>query len=118
MRGPTQIDFPMLSMTCVRCAETLQEHLKAVPGVQGALALVKGGYTPDVIVVERGRPVQLYFRREETLACSEMVIFGDFHTNAKLPTGETVFIELMADRPAEYAFGCQMEMYRGRLIVE
>jgi plastocyanin domain-containing protein len=87
-------------------------------GYQEALILVKGGYTPDVIVVERGRPVRLNFRREETAACSEMVIFGDFNKSAKLPTGETVSIELMPEKPGEYEFACQMGMFRGRLIVE
>jgi copper chaperone CopZ len=42
MSGTTQIEFPMLGMTCVRCAETLQEHLRAVPGVQGALGIHTG----------------------------------------------------------------------------
>ncbi len=87
-------------------------------GYQEALILVKGGYTPDVIVVERGRPVRLSFRREETAACSEMVIFDDFNKSAKLPTGETVPIELMPDKPGEYEFACQMGMFRGKLIVE
>ena len=87
-------------------------------GYQEALILVKGGYTPDVIVVERGRPVRLHFRREETAACSEMVIFSEFNKSARLPTGETVAIELMADKPGEYEFACQMGMFRGRLIVE
>jgi plastocyanin domain-containing protein len=31
-----------------------------------------------------------------------MVIFGDFNKSAKLPTGETVPIELMPDKPGEY----------------
>ncbi len=87
-------------------------------GYQEALILVKGGYTPDVIVVERGRPVRLNFRREETAACSEMVIFSDFNKSAKLPTGETVSIELMPEKPGAYEFACQMGMFRGRLIVE
>jgi len=87
-------------------------------GYQEALILVKGGYTPDVIVVERGRPVRLNFRREETAACSEMVIFSDFNKSAKLPTGETVSIELMPDQPGEYEFACQMGMFRGKLVVE
>jgi plastocyanin domain-containing protein len=87
-------------------------------GYQEALILVKGGYTPDIIVVERGRPVRLNFRREETAACSEMVIFSDFNRSAKLPTGETVSIELMPERPGAYEFACQMGMFRGRLIVE
>ncbi|HXH12167.1 MAG TPA: cupredoxin domain-containing protein [Alphaproteobacteria bacterium] len=90
----------------------------ASSGYQEALVLVKGGYTPDVIVVERGRPVRLHFRREETAACSEIVVFSDFNKSARLPTGETVAIELLPDKPGEYEFTCQMGMFRGRLIVE
>ena len=40
-------------------------------GYQEAMILVKGGYTPDTIVVRRGRPVRLNFRREETASCSD-----------------------------------------------
>ena len=87
-------------------------------GYQEALILVKGGYTPDVIVVEHGKPVRLNFRREETAACSEMVVFGDFAKSAKLPTGETVAVEFVPDKPGEYEFACQMGMLRGKLVVE
>jgi plastocyanin domain-containing protein len=87
-------------------------------GYQEAMILVKGGYTPDVIVVQHGRPVRLNFRREESAACSEMVVFSDFGKSAMLPEGEIVPIELLPDKPGEYAFSCQMGMFRGRLIVE
>ena len=87
-------------------------------GYQEAMVLVKGGYTPDVIVVERGRPVRLNFVRAESAACSEMVMFPDFNKSAKLPEGETVPVELLPDKPGEYEFQCQMGMLRGKLIVE
>ena len=87
-------------------------------GYQEAMVLVKGGYTPDVIVVERGRPVRLNFVRTESAACSEMVLFPDFNKSAKLPEGETVPLELLPDKPGEYEFQCQMGMLRGKLIVE
>ncbi len=87
-------------------------------GYQEAMVLVKGGYTPDVIVVERGRPVRLNFVRTESAACSEMVLFPDFNKSAKLPEGETVSIELLPDKAGEYEFQCQMGMLRGKLIVE
>lgn len=90
----------------------------AVGSRQEALIVVKGGYTPDTIVVERGRPVRLNFRREETAACSEMVLFPDFDKSAMLPTGETVAIEFLPENPGEYEFTCQMGMLKGRLIVE
>jgi plastocyanin domain-containing protein len=87
-------------------------------GYQEAMILVKGGYTPDVIVVQHGKPVRLNFRREETAACSEMVIFNAFGKSAKLPEGETVPIEFLPEKPGEYEFSCQMGMFRGKLVVE
>jgi len=87
-------------------------------GYQEAMILVKGGYTPDIIVVQHGKPVRFHFRREETAACSEMVIFKDFGKSAHLPTGETVPVEFLPEQPGEYEFTCQMGMLRGKLIVE
>lgn len=87
-------------------------------GYQEAMILVKGGYTPDTIIVRRGRPVRLNFRREETATCSDKVIFADFQKSAELPTGETVPVELLPKEPGEFAFACPMGMFRGRLIVE
>ena len=87
-------------------------------GYQEAMVLVKGGYTPDVIVVERGRPVRLNFVRAESASCSEMVLFPDFNKSAKLPEGETVPVEFMPEQAGEFEFQCQMGMLRGKLIVE
>jgi plastocyanin domain-containing protein len=87
-------------------------------GHQEAMILVKGGYTPDAIVVTHGKPVRLNFRREETAACSEMVLLPDFNKSAQLPTGETVAVEFVPEQAGEYEFTCQMGMLRGKLIVE
>lgn len=87
-------------------------------GYQEAMILVKGGYTPDVIVVERGRPVRLNFRREETAACTEMVVFDAFGKSASLPTGQTVPVEFLPEKSGEYEFTCGMGMVRGKVIVE
>lgn len=90
----------------------------AASGRQEATIVVKGGYDPDTIVVRHGRPVRLNFRREETAACSEMVLFPDFEKSARLPTGQTVAIEFTPNKPGEFEFTCQMGMLRGKLIVE
>jgi plastocyanin domain-containing protein len=90
----------------------------ASSGYQEAMVLVKGGYSPDTIVVRAGTPVRLTFRREESSSCSEMVVFGDFDKSARLPEGDLVVVELLPDRPGTYGFTCQMGMLRGRLIVE
>jgi len=87
-------------------------------GHQEVMILVKGGYTPDVIVVEKGRPVRLNFRREETASCSEMGLLPDFELSAQLPVGETVAVEFVPQEAGEFEFACQMGMLRGKLIVE
>jgi plastocyanin domain-containing protein len=87
-------------------------------GYQEQMVLVKGGYTPDVIVVERGKPVRLNFVRQESASCSEMVLLPAFNKSAKLPEGETVPVEFLPSEPGEYEFACQMGMIRGRVIVE
>jgi plastocyanin domain-containing protein len=87
-------------------------------GRQEALILVKGGYTPDVVLVKKDQPVRLNFLREETASCSEMVLLPDFQKSARLPTGETVPIEFIPRESGEFEFTCQMGMFRGKLIVE
>jgi len=87
-------------------------------GLQEALVTVKGGYSPNVIVVEAGKPVRLNFRREETAACSEQVIFPDFGKQATLTPHKTIPVEFTPDKPGEYEFQCAMGMLRGKLIVE
>lgn len=87
-------------------------------GAQEVNITVKGGYTPDVIAVEAGRPVRLHFTRRESASCSEMVVFGDFNKSAKLPEDETVTLEILPEKPGEYDFACQMGMIRGKIIAQ
>lgn len=91
---------------------------EAASGYQEAMILVKGGYTPDTIIVRAGRPVRLNFRREETASCSDKVIFADFGKSADLPTGAIVPVELLPKEAGIYEFACPMGMFRGRLVVE
>lgn len=86
-------------------------------GFQEAMILVKGGYTPDLIVAEAGTPIRLTFLREESGACSERVVLADFHKSAELPEGQQVSIDLPATKPGEYLFQCGMAMLRGKLVV-
>lgn len=86
-------------------------------GLQEATVRVANGYTPDTIVVERGRPVRLTFLRDESSACSETVVFDDFGISAPLPEGEPVSVEITPNEAGSYAFGCAMGMVRGTLVV-
>lgn len=92
--------------------------LESRSGIQEAAITVKGGYNPDVIVVQKGVPVRLHFTRQESALCSEQVIFDKIDKSAKLPEGETVTIEFTPEEAGEIPFQCQMGMLRGKVVVE
>ena len=90
----------------------------AAGGVQEVRVLVKGGYTPDTIVVQAGQPVRLQFSRDETADCSERVVFDRFKIDQALPAFQTTTIEFTPNDPGEYPFRCGMNMLKGLLVVE
>ncbi len=87
-------------------------------GVQEVRVIVKGGYTPDTIVVQAGKPVRLQFYRDETADCSERVVFERFGIDQQLPAFQTTAVEFTPDQPGEYPFRCGMNMLKGLLVVE
>ena len=87
-------------------------------GVQEVEINVRGGYSPDVVVVRQGVPVRFNFYRDETDSCSEQVIFGDFGIARDLPPFQTTSIEFTPDKPGEFIFTCGMNMIRGKVVVE
>jgi len=87
-------------------------------GVQEVRVIVKGGYTPDTIVVQAGKPVRLQFYRDETADCSERVVFERFGIDQQLPPFQTTTVEFTPDQPGEYPFRCGMNMLKGLLVVE
>ena len=87
-------------------------------GVQEIAVTVKGGYQPDTILVQAGKPVRLRFYRDETADCSERVVFEQFGIDRRLPAFETTVVEFTPAEPGEYPFRCGMSMLKGLLVVE
>lgn len=97
--------------------KAFQAELKEM-GIQEIKVVVKGGYSPDVIVVKKGIPVRLYFYRDETADCSDTIVFGDFKIRKALPAFKTTSIEFTPEKEGEYVFTCGMGMMRGKLVVK
>lgn len=91
---------------------------RVAEGVQRVRINVRGGYTPDVVVVKKGLPVELEFYREEDSSCTDEVVFGDFQISRRLPAFETTTVRLVPERAGEFRFNCGMNMVRGKLVVE
>jgi plastocyanin domain-containing protein len=89
-----------------------------VAGVQEVRVVVKGGYTPDTVVVRAGEPVRLQFYRDETADCSERVVFEDFGIDTALPAFQTTAVEFTPEEAGEFRFRCGMNMLTGLLVVE
>jgi plastocyanin domain-containing protein len=87
-------------------------------GVQEVAITVKGGYSPDVIEVERGQPVQLSFYRDEKNSCSEELLMPDFSIRRDLPAFKTTLVELLPKEAGTFSFTCGMGMLRGSLVVK
>ena len=87
-------------------------------GVQEINVTVKGGYSPDVIVVRQGSPVRLNFYRDETASCSEQLVLGDFGIARDLPPFQTTTVEFTPTGPGEHTFTCGMNMMRGKVVVQ
>ncbi|MDH3947617.1 MAG: cupredoxin domain-containing protein [Gammaproteobacteria bacterium] len=81
--------------------------------------LVKDGvYSPALIQVKQGEIIRLRFIREDPSPCAAKVIFNSLGKTLELPANESAEIELQMDEVGEVDFTCDMQMYRGKLIVE
>ena len=92
--------------------------VSSAAGVQQVDILVKGGYSPNVIEVERGKPVQLNFYRDEEGTCSEELLLPDFNIRRDLAPFKTTAIEFLPKQAGTFEFTCGMHMLRGSLVVK
>jgi len=79
---------------------------------------VKGGYSPAVVRVKAGEPVQLTFDRQETSGCSAELLIPAFGIQESLPAFGRKVVEFTPERPGTYEFTCGMRMLRGHVVVE
>jgi plastocyanin domain-containing protein len=77
-----------------------------------------GVYSPAQVRVEAGEPIILSFVRKDSSPCSAIVQFDELGLSEELPLNKAREIKFESLTPGKYAFSCQMQMYRGELIVE
>jgi P-type Cu+ transporter len=87
-------------------------------GVQRVVVTVKGGYSPDVIKVRQGLPLEMVFDRQESGDCTSRVVFPDFAVSAALPAYHQTTVRLAPARAGTFGFACGMNMVHGTLVVE
>jgi Cu+-exporting ATPase len=87
-------------------------------GVARVRVKVAGGYSPDMIRVRQGVPLEIVFDRQESGECTSQVVFPDLRVSANLPAYAETTVRLRPERAGRYGFACGMNMIHGQLIVE
>ena len=92
---------------------------KVVAASEGRIEIhvANGVYAPDRVQVSAGTTTHFRFIREDPAPCAEVVKFEGLDISRELPLGEPVDLAIRYDEPGEYAFTCQMGMYRGQVLV-
>ncbi len=80
--------------------------------------IVEGGYSPQNIVIQKGKTTKINFIRRDPSSCLEEVVLGDFKTRRFLPLNKKVTIELKPQEEGEFTFGCGMNMHHGKIIIK
>ncbi len=79
---------------------------------------VRGGYSPNLVRIEAGKPVRLRFDRQENSDCSARVVFPDLRKSVSLAAFGTTTLDLDITEPGEYSWACGMNMLHGTLLAE
>jgi plastocyanin domain-containing protein len=82
------------------------------------ITVENGVYQPARLRVVPHKAVALRFLRRDESPCAETVIFPNLDISISLPLGRPATVQLPPLETGEYAFHCQMQMYRGVLKVE
>jgi len=92
--------------------------VKVNSDVSELLVTVENGvYNPARLSIPAGQTTSVKFLRKEASPCAGTVVFADLSISEELPLNKEKVIQLPALAPGSYSFTCQMQMYRGELIV-
>ncbi|NKQ55663.1 cadmium-translocating P-type ATPase [Amycolatopsis sp. K13G38] len=86
-------------------------------GVQRIQVIVRGGYSPNVVQVHQGVPVEIEFDRQESGDCTSRVVFPDLQLSAALPAHEHTTVRFTPREAGAFGFACGMNMIHGTLVV-
>jgi heme/copper-type cytochrome/quinol oxidase subunit 2 len=82
------------------------------------LEITQTGYTPNVIRVKKGVPIQLEIENPIENSCLSTFTLTEFNiNNVNLKIGITN-LSFTPDKTGEYTFSCGMGMFKGTVIVE
>lgn len=93
-------------------------HAERVATDKPIKILVKDGiYQPAFIQIPKEKEIKLHFIRHDGTPCSATVIFSKLNQSYSLPLNQIVEISIPPQQAGEIEFACQMNMYKGKLVI-
>jgi plastocyanin domain-containing protein len=83
-----------------------------------SIVVQDGVYQPSTVVLNANTSNVIKFIRKDPSPCAATVIFPDFEISEELPLNKAIDVSLPAMKKGKYAFHCQMQMYKGSILVE
>lgn len=88
-----------------------------VVGESLQVRVADGIYQPSQIEIKAGENLNLVFLREDASPCAEVIQFPELDVSESLTLNKAKTVRLVNLKAGRYAFHCQMQMYKGELIV-
>ncbi len=92
---------------------------KEVKGIQKMTITISGGkYTPSVVSVKKGKPVELTFKGGTNLGCGGTIVFKSLNLRKSVTSGKSVVVKFTPKKAGTITYTCSMDMYDGKIIVK
>ncbi|KRM94852.1 hypothetical protein FC19_GL000111 [Liquorilactobacillus aquaticus DSM 21051] len=85
---------------------------------QNVNVVVNGGYKPSTVVLKKGVPAQITFKRKDPSSCLEQVVFPDFGISEFLPQNKDHVISIDTTKAGEFNYACGMNMFHGKVVIK
>lgn len=85
---------------------------------QNATVVVKGGYTPQTLVLKKGVPATVNFDLKDSTACLSHVVFDKLGVDKDLSKQPITSIDIPTDKAGEFDYACGMNMFHGKVVVK
>ncbi len=79
---------------------------------------VEGGYSPNVISIEKNKTITINFFRKDPSSCLEEIVLPDFKIRKYLPLNKTTAVSITPKKSGTFEISCGMNMFHGKIIVE
>lgn len=85
---------------------------------QSATVVVKGGYSPETLVLKKGVPAKVNFDMQDHTACLSHVVFSSLGIDKDLTKQKVTTVEIPTDKAGEIDYACGMDMFHGKVVVK